>query len=128
MQYNRLDDALVVARTCLKLDPYNQQVADLITNLEKFKGQAGVREQYENQLAIMENEARTHPTDYTNIFSLVGAYVQMQQTGRASELLEQVIARPDVTPEALRSAASFFAQTRNFPDLEKTLQRLTDVE
>lgn len=34
----RLDDALIVAKTCAKLDPYNAQVRDVIERLEGFKG------------------------------------------------------------------------------------------
>ena len=33
LQTNRLDDALLVADTCLKLDPFNEQVRGLANNL-----------------------------------------------------------------------------------------------
>jgi tetratricopeptide (TPR) repeat protein len=124
MQYNRIDDALLVARTCLKLDPYNGSVADLIDNLQKYKSSAGQREQVEDQLATMENEAQKNPTNYQNIFSLAGLYLQLQQTNRADELLVQAVNRPNASVAVLRSAAEFFAQTVNFPDLEITLKDL----
>ena len=37
LQYNRLDDALLVAQICLKLDPYNDQVKNLVKQLGDFK-------------------------------------------------------------------------------------------
>jgi thioredoxin-like negative regulator of GroEL len=128
MQYNRLDDALLVAKTCLKLDPYNDSVSDLIKNLENFKSQAGQREQVENQLISMENEARTNPTNYQNIFTLAGYYLQLQQTNRATALLEGLVTHPHVSTTALRSAAEFFAQTANLSDLETTLKALSAAE
>jgi hypothetical protein len=33
IQTNRLDDALLVTETCLKLDPFNEQVRGLANNL-----------------------------------------------------------------------------------------------
>jgi hypothetical protein len=35
---NRLDDAITVAETCQKLDPFNDQLKDLVNQLNKFKG------------------------------------------------------------------------------------------
>ena len=124
MQYNRIDDALLVAKTCLKLDPYNGSVADLIDNLEKYKSSSGQREQVEDQLATMENEVQKNPTNYQNIFSLAGLYLQLQQTNRADDLLVQAVNRPNAPIAVLRSAAEFFAQTVNFNDLEITLKNL----
>jgi hypothetical protein len=37
LETNRLDDALLVAETCLKLDPFNDQVRGLAGNLRSFK-------------------------------------------------------------------------------------------
>jgi beta-lactamase regulating signal transducer with metallopeptidase domain len=37
IQFNRMDDALVVAKTCQKLDPTNGQVESLVSNLETYK-------------------------------------------------------------------------------------------
>ncbi|HEV2456005.1 MAG TPA: hypothetical protein VGY98_17200, partial [Verrucomicrobiae bacterium] len=125
MQYNRIDDALVVARTCLRLDPYNGSVSDLIDNLEKFKNQAADRAKMENQLQSMQDKARTNPADYQNIFSLIGYYMQTQQTNRANELLQQTISQPTVPPDVLRGAAQFYAQTAQFSQLETVLKKLT---
>ncbi len=37
LQTNRLDDAILVGETCLKLDPFNEQVRGLVNNLRSFK-------------------------------------------------------------------------------------------
>jgi tetratricopeptide (TPR) repeat protein len=109
MQYNRLDDALVVARTCLKLDPYNDSVAGLIENLENFKKQAG-------------------QPDYQKTFAQAGYYMQHGQTNNAYQLLDPLVSRPDVTPDALRGVAEFYAQVGNFQKLETVLQKLTSLQ
>jgi hypothetical protein len=41
LQTNRLDDALLVAETCLKLDPFNEPIRALANNLRSFKRQQG---------------------------------------------------------------------------------------
>jgi hypothetical protein len=33
LQTNRLEDALLVAETCLKLDPFNEQIREVAKNL-----------------------------------------------------------------------------------------------
>jgi len=42
LQCNRLEDALLVAETCLKFDPYDGQVAGLAQQLRDYKKQAAV--------------------------------------------------------------------------------------
>ncbi|HEV2328832.1 MAG TPA: DUF2723 domain-containing protein [Verrucomicrobiae bacterium] len=121
MQFNRVDDALDVARTCLELDPYNTSVSDLVRGLENVKKQTGERAQIQS----MEEKARTNPTDYQNIFQVAGYYLQTQQTNRATELLEQMISRPNVPPDVLHVVAQFFAQTRQLSNLETVLKKLT---
>ncbi len=128
MQYNRIDDALVVARTCLKLDPYNGSVSDLIKNLENFKTQAAQRDQIQSQLQGMEDDARTNPTDYKNVFTLVSYYLQTQQTNRAGALIDMVAAQQKAPPDALRSIAQYYAQTAQFNKLEAVLVKLTNLE
>ncbi|HTV39413.1 MAG TPA: DUF2723 domain-containing protein [Candidatus Sulfotelmatobacter sp.] len=128
MQFNRVDDALVVARTCLKLDPYNDSVSGLIDNLEKFKSTSGEREQIQDQVQAMKDKARTNGSDYQNIFQLAGYYLQTQQTNNADELLEHTIAQPNVPLDVVRGAAQIFAQTAQFTKLESVLERLTQVD
>ena len=128
MQYNRLEDALLVAKTCQTLDPYNDSVAGLIRQLEDYKKSASQRAQVLDQIMSMENRARTNPTDYTNIFSLGSLFLELSQTNNAAALFDETIARPGVPIDVIRGIANFYAQTAQFNELEKTLTRLTDVE
>jgi tetratricopeptide (TPR) repeat protein len=127
MQFNRLDDALVVAQTCLKLDPYNDQTKGLVNQLADFKKQSAVRGQVENQLQQMENEAHNNPTNFQNIFKLAQLYFQMQQTNRVAELFDQALANTNISPNAVGVIAQFYAQTGNLPKLEDTLEKLAKI-
>jgi hypothetical protein len=42
IQFNRLDDALLVAETCLEFDPYDTQVLGLANNLRQYKKQFSI--------------------------------------------------------------------------------------
>ncbi len=110
MQFGRLDDALMVAETCHRLDPYNDSVNDLIKQLNDYKQGASERQVVQNQVQTMQEMARTNPENYQNIFSLAGYYLQSQQTNLADELLTETVSRPTVPSEVLRSVAQFFAQ------------------
>jgi tetratricopeptide (TPR) repeat protein len=122
--FGRIDDALILAHTCLDFDPYNGSVAGLIRQLEEMKKQSAGRAQFTTELQRMENEARTNPTNFQNIFGLASIYFQMRQTDRVIELFDQALTSPLISPNAIGAIAQFYAQTGNLPKLEKTLDRL----
>lgn len=97
LQLNRLDDAAIVAKTCQKLDPFNDQIVGLVDQLNKFKQDAGMRSQGMTQLQQMESMAQTNPGNLPNLLTLAANYVQMQNTGRAFELFNTALANPAIT-------------------------------
>ena len=134
LQYNRLDDALIVAKTCLKFDPYNGQAIDLVNNLENFKKQSADRSQLEAQLRQMEAELQSNPTNFQNTFELARFYFQMQQTNRAVELLRnaiglfgQALANPNIRYPDVGAMAQIAAQMGDMRNLELTLQKLVSL-
>jgi tetratricopeptide (TPR) repeat protein len=124
---NRLDDAILAAQTCLDFDPYNGQVAGIVKQLEDMKKQSAGRTQLETEMQRMENEARTNPTNFQNIFNLASIYFQMHQTDRIGELFDQALANPHISPNEIGVIAQFFAQTGNLHKLEGTLERLVAI-
>lgn len=76
----RMDDAILVAKTCLPMDPRDDELSNLVSNLEQFKKQSDEWAEYTNKVAAMENEVKVNPADYTNLFSLTAYYLQTQQT------------------------------------------------
>ena len=123
LQYDRLDDALLVVQTCHKLDPYNEQVKDIVKQLGDFKSQSAARSQAETQLRRMENEARTNPGNIQNLLSLA-TYLQMQQTDRAIALFDRALADPHVSSDEVGAIAQLYAQMGNLSKLEGVLQKL----
>ena len=134
LQFNRLDDALIVAQTCLKLDPYNDQITDLISRLSDFKKQSGDRTQVNGQLQQMETEAKANPGDFQNILQLGRAYGQLQQTAQANDLFKQAMDNADVilnNPKAryedLNALAQICALTGNLPKLEPVIKKIVSM-
>jgi len=127
LQFNRMDDALIVAETCLKLDPYNGSVQGLLENLKKIKNDQANIAKARNNIQGMEEQIRTNPGDIQAAFNLAGAYLEMQQTDRAAMVFDRVIANPNVDPNAVLSIAKAYADMQNYTKLESTLERLVKV-
>ena len=127
IQFNRLDDALLVAQTCLNFDPYNGQIGGLVKQLKDFKKQTAERTQAGTELQRMQNEAHTNPANFQNVFALAAFYIQLQQTNRVTELFDQTLAVSNITPEVVGAIAQFYAQIGNLVKLESVLKKLTAV-
>jgi tetratricopeptide (TPR) repeat protein len=134
LSLNRIDDALIVAQTCQKLDPYNDQVKGLVSTLQDFKKQAGERSQMQGQLQKLQNEVAAHPTNFVNVLALGNFYTQIQDTNRTAALFQRAIplfdrtlADPKVTPNNVAAMAQISAQVGNLPELEILLQKLVTL-
>ncbi|MEK7707117.1 MAG: DUF2723 domain-containing protein, partial [Verrucomicrobiota bacterium] len=126
-QIGRFEDALIVAETCLKLDPYNGQVIGLVNQLRDTVKRSGEMEKIRNNFQQMEDSVRKNPTNVQAAFDLVSAYLSVQQTNRAVTVLERMVQQPQVDPNAVLTAARVFADMRAWPQLEVTLERLVKV-
>ena len=134
LQFNRLDDALIVAETCLKLDPYNDAIKNLINQLHGFQQQSASRSQFNTQLQQMETVAQTNPGDFQNILRLGQVYGQMQQTAQANDLFKRAmdnadlaLNNPKVRYEDLGALAQICALTGNLPKLEPVIKKIVAI-
>ncbi len=134
LQYNRLEDGLIVAKTYLKFDPYNGQAIDLVKNLEDFKTRAAGQTQLQAHLQGMETELQKNPTNFQNTLELARFYFQIQQTNRAVELLrnaiglfDQALANPNIRYPDVAAMAQIAAQLGDMPKLEILLQKLISL-
>jgi len=123
-QFHRFDDALLVAETCLKLDPYNGQVRGLVETVKGWKQQAPGIEQARNSLVQLEDEVRKNPTDIQAAFNLAMSYLQLQQTDRAVQVLDGVLNHPNVDAAALRGLIQAYSSFGYRPSLEKAVAKL----
>ncbi len=125
------DDAIIVAQTCVKFDPYNGQAQDLIATLNKFKQESTGHMQFSAQLQQMEDEARRDPTNFQNVLTLAQVYDQMQQTNAAVALFQsalplfdRVLAASNATYVNVAAMAQIAYQMHDLARLEAALERL----
>lgn len=122
----RFEDALKVVQICLKLDPYNQQLQGLKSQLENYRNLtpqgAAVPPGGAAQLlkALQDN-----PKDMQSAFNLAGLYLQQGQTNAAVQTLDQAIVNSQNDPGAILAVAQVYAQVGLFAKLEATLELLT---
>ncbi len=127
LQLNRLDDALIVAQTCLKLDPFNEQIVGTVEQLRKFKQENAMRSQSMNQLQQMEAMAQTNPANLPNLLTLASTYFQMQNTGRAFELFDLALANEKISYADVANIAQIYSQAGNLAKLEGALRKLVAI-
>jgi tetratricopeptide (TPR) repeat protein len=124
MQTRRFDDALLLAQTCLKLDPYNGQVRGLVETIKTWKQQAGGADQARNSLVQLEDEVRKNPTDVQAAFNLAMSYLQLQQTDRAIQVLDGVLNSPQADASAFRGLIQAYSSFGNTAGLQKVAEKL----
>ena len=120
----RFDDAILIAQTCKKLDPYNEQVTGLIKNLQDYKKQNEERSKAISQIDQLENAVRTNPNDVRALITLGVTYAGMQQTNRAVELFDQALVSSNLTYPDAGAIAGYYSQMNNLPKLTKALEKL----
>ena len=124
LQLNRLDDALLVAQTCLKLDPYNGQVMGLVNNIQGYRKQSPGIEQAKSTPLHMEEEVHKNPANFQAAFDLAGAYLQMAQTDRAVQVLDGVLNAPQADASSYRGLIQAYSSFGNQAGLQKTVAKL----
>ena len=124
LSMQRLDDALIVASTCLKLDPYNAQVLDLVNRLSTWKKERGAAPAQPANLVEMENAVMKNPADFQAALNLAGTYLQMQQTARAIQILDGILSHPKVDPPACRALIQAYMSIGNTGKIQEVVTRL----
>lgn len=106
----RLDDAVLIAKTCEKLDPYNPQVTGLVANLESMKQQ----------------QAQMAPSLQAGI-EAAKARIEAHDTNQALQMLDNIVNHPAADYRIIVEAAQLYGQLANWPKLENALERLVKV-
>jgi tetratricopeptide (TPR) repeat protein len=119
----RIDDALLIARTAQKLDPYNTQISYLVSSLEDWKRRSGDLA----SLQKLEADVRANPNNLSAAVTLAYTLLNAQQYDRAYELMDTVVNHPNVDMVTLAPVVDLYKQLNNFPKLEAALVRLTKL-
>jgi tetratricopeptide (TPR) repeat protein len=128
LMQGRFDDAVIVAETCEKLDPFNPQISGTVDQLKSYQAQnaqqSAMRTQAQGQLEQMENMARTNPDNITNLVYLGGALLQLHQTNAAFGLFNEALDNTNVKYPDASAIAQMFGQVANVGGFEKALRKL----
>jgi thioredoxin-like negative regulator of GroEL len=115
----RFDDALIVASTCQKLDPYNRGVVDLVDKLREWSKQRAALNP-----AQLEKALETNPQNFQAAFNLAGAYLQNAQTDRAIGVLDAVLNSPSAEANALRALLQAYGSITNAERIQRVADKL----
>jgi tetratricopeptide (TPR) repeat protein len=125
LSHQRFDEALIVVKTCLKLDPFNGQVMGLKSQLENFRGGQPTQAQApQDGVPQLEKRLKDNPRDVQAAFNLASAYLQLQQTNSAYEVLDRALEISQTNVGTVLAIAQAWAQLGNYAKLEATLEKL----
>ncbi|HEY5915224.1 MAG TPA: hypothetical protein VJA21_31915, partial [Verrucomicrobiae bacterium] len=115
----RVDDALLIATTCQKLDPFNASVNDLVERLKEFKQQQARLSPGELEKALAKN-----PDDWQAAVGLANVYLQSAQTGQALDVLDRVLNNPRAQANALHVLVQAYAALGSASRLQLVTEKL----
>ncbi|HEY3763106.1 MAG TPA: DUF2723 domain-containing protein [Verrucomicrobiae bacterium] len=131
-QFQRFDDALLVAETCHKLDPYNGQISDLIRQINDIKKQQAGQQQSStsSQVQQMQEEARTNPANLDNIAKMGSLYQQYQPAmalsafKQAEPYADKALADSNTSEQNLSAVVQIYAGLNELPKVQQALKRM----
>ena len=111
MATQRFDDAILIAKTCLRFDEDNTQIRDLVDSLENFK-------QPQQNTASLFQEA----------LKGLNEALRLGQTNAALQLIDQIIQSPKVDAAMVQQIAMQAMTMQQYGRVESALVRLTELE
>ena len=128
----RLDDAILVVKTCHELDPNYGQMRDLYNQLLYMKKrpapQAAAPAQNQAALDQLRKQFQDNPSDFQHGFELAQAYLRAQQMPEAIALLDQMLTNTNADARIVASITDAFAKLNNFAHLEPALERMVQIQ
>ena len=122
----RLDDALLISETCLKLDSENTNVAGLVAQLRDMRDrQKGSLTPA--QVQQLESDLRNNPTNLTTAFNLAVNYLHQGDTNGALRILDQLAVNPSSDATILLSVADAYSKLFQTSRLEPLFLRIVKV-
>ncbi|HVM49797.1 MAG TPA: tetratricopeptide repeat protein [Candidatus Acidoferrum sp.] len=120
----RYDDALLVASTCQKLDPFNLQVGQVVKDLKAICERRASPQRAQITLAQLEKAVHDKPDDLQAAFNLAAGYLQVRQTNQALGVLEGILNHPRAEGAALRGLAQAYSSFGDTVGVQKVVAKL----
>jgi len=136
VQLQRIEDALLIAETSFKLDPFNGQIENLIVELTRIRGSmprgsgalmpppAPTAAVMQEQINTLETRFKAQPDDLNSGMQLATLCLQAQQPQKAIETLDRVLTNPAADANMLTVAANSYMQLGAVANVENALQLL----
>jgi tetratricopeptide (TPR) repeat protein len=118
-EVQRFEDALLLAQTSRKLDPYNSTLIDLVNRLQDWRSQRTSLDPGKMEQAIRQN-----PGDWQAVLNLASEYFQLGQTDSAVATLDRVLSGSNVPVALLRALLPVYSTLSNTTKLEQTVNLL----
>jgi len=123
----RTADADLIIRACIEFDPENAALAALQQNIVDIQRGQAQNLTVETQLMTLRDLYLKNPTNLNAAFNLASAYIQLQRTNEAVQLLESLMNSPTADASTVFSVAGAFSQIGAADPLERALKRLVTV-
>jgi cytochrome c-type biogenesis protein CcmH/NrfG len=118
-EVQRVDDALLLAKTSQKLDPFNTSFLDLIHRLNEWKAQRASLNP-----GRLEQELQQNPANIQGVLNLAGQYFQLGETGAALQALDRVLYGSNAPTALLRTLMPVYAAAASTTRLQQTVSML----
>ncbi len=135
----KIDDALLMANTSQKLDPYNSQIEGLIKQLSDMKQSRAAlpaplpaavppsADQVQAEIAQLEKQSAAEPANLQLAYRLALGYMQAQQPDKALQIVDRIIANPQADANSMLMAAQLGNDLNQLPRVEQALARLVKL-
>lgn len=124
---NRHEEAELIVKTCIKFDPDNRGMYQLLANVQEIRKSQSSIMSAQNQLATAEANLRTNPANLEAAFQLVSTYIAVNKTNEAYAVLQRLVDQENVDPQTVLTVAGAFSQLGHMVGLESTLRRLVTL-
>jgi len=132
VQLQRYQDALLIANTSFKLDPFNAQIENLIVELTRIQGQvtrASLQQPAapavpQEQINALDAQFKAQPDNLETGMRLATLCLQAQQFPKAVDALDRVLTNPAADANMMTIAANYYAQMGAVAKTENALQLL----
>lgn len=106
---NRYDEALLVAKTCLKFDPENGAIVNLVSDLERLKkgGNADVMQEG---------------------WKVFNQALAAKATNEAAAVLDQIVQSPTADPGSILNAVRYYSQWGMLPRVEVAMRKFVQIQ